>query len=256
MMIRNAALLSLVALLAAGCNNDGDGNANPVGGGGGGGGGGGAPTLTAADQNGTSPCPNQAILTDAGMFATFQAALVGGTFLYLDVPFNGADANIYKKKCGLDSFWNPSDNTDEIAPFSTPVTVSSLFQTGNAGICASGFNNGSFGTGEGFPVAGVYRKEFKVTHMAMTYLVRTRVTVTGVAAGDTFASRSITVPGDLETTLGYEVDGTAEVHANVLTAIAMAMASPDATVMLDILDAPGGNLLLSALVEIICVEIV
>jgi len=203
-----------------------------------------------------SPCPNQAILTDAAQFATFQTALLNGTFLYRDVPFNGADPDIYKKKCGLAAFWDPADNTDEVAPFATPVTISDLFVFGNAGICAAGFNNASFGTGEGFPVAGTYRKEFKVAHLGATYLVRVRVTVTGAAAGDTFASQGISVPGDLETTFGYAVDGTPEVHDDVLSAIAGALQSPDSTVQLDVLDTPGGATLLSALIEVLCVEIV
>lgn len=218
--------------------------------------GGGGPALTAADLPGSAPCPNQTILTDAGMFASFQTALLNGTFLYRDVPFNGADPDIYKKKCGLGAFWNPAANTNEIAPVGVPVTIADLFVSGNAGICATGFNNGSFGTGEGFPVAGTYRKEFKVSHMGTTYLVRVRVTVTGVAAGNTFASRTLAVPADLQNTVGYEVDGTAQMHANVLPAIANALQSPDASVMLDILDAPGGNLLLSALIEVLCVQIV
>jgi hypothetical protein len=212
--------------------------------------------LASADRPTVSPCPSQDILTDAGMFTAFQTALLNGTYLYKDVPFNGADPNIYKKKCGLDSFWNPASNVNEIAPSATPVTISNLFTTGNAGICADGFNNGSFGNGEGFPVAGVYRKEFKVANSGTTYLVRVRVTVTGAAAGDTFASRTIAVPADLENTLGYEVDGTNEIHADVLTAITNALQSPDATVVLDDLDAPGGNLLLTAMVEVICVAIV
>jgi hypothetical protein len=203
-----------------------------------------------------SPCPNQTILSDAAQFATFKDALTNGTFLYLDVPFDGGDPDIYSKKCGLDLFWNPADNTDEIAPVATPVTIADLFQFGNAGICAAGFDNGSFGTGEGFPVAGTYRKEIRVSHMGATYLVRIRVTVTGASAGATFDSLGITVPDDLENTLGYLVDGTAQVHADVLTAVCSAFQSPTVTVMLDVLDTPGGVTLLSALIELLCVEIV
>lgn len=242
-------VLALASLFAA-CDDNGDGTVN-----GGGGGGGGAPALTAADMPNVSPCPNQTILTDAAQFATFQTALLSGTFLYLDVPFNAADLDIFSKKCGLGSFWDPADNIDEVAPVNVPVTVADLFQFGNAGICAAGFDNGSFGTGEGLPVAGTYRKEFKVAHLGTTYLVRTRVTVTGSSAGDTWTSLGVTVPADLENTLGYEVDGAAVVHDDVLTAIAGALQSPDATVMLDVFDMPGGTLLLSAMVEVLCVEI-
>jgi hypothetical protein len=240
--------LTLTALLVA-CDDNGDGAF------GGGGGGGGAPALNAADMPGVSPCPNQAILTDAAQFATFQTALQNGTFLYRDVPFNGADPNIFVKKCGLGAFWDPAESTDEIAPPSVPVRLADLFQFGNAGICAAGFDNGSFGTGEGLPVAGTYRKEFKVAHLGTTYLVRARVTVSGPSAGATWASLGIAVPADLENTLGYEVDGTPSLHDDVLTDIAAALQSPDASVTLDVFDMPGGGALLSAVIEVICVEI-
>jgi len=244
---RLAPALALLALVAC---NDGDPDNPPPGGGGG------APVLTAADMPGVAPCPNQGILTDAAQFADFQTALLNGTFLYLDVPFNGADLDIFKKKCGLGAFWDPADNVDEIAPLATPVTIADLLVFGNAGICAAGFDNGSFGTGEGFPVAGTYRKEIKVTHLGTTYHVRLRVTVTGPAAGDTFASRGITVPADITGTLSYEIDGAVEPHATVLPALATALASPDSTVMLDVLDGPGGNLLVSAQIEVICVLVI
>ena len=234
--------LPLLALSLASCNdNDNDGF--------------GPPTLTAADMSGVTPCPNQTVLTDGGQFSVFKTALLNGTYLYLDVPFNGSDPNIYVKKCGLDANWNPADNTDEVAPASTPVTIADLFVSGNAGICADGFDNGSFGTGEGFPVAGTYRKEIKVSHMGATYHVRFRISVTGSAAGEKFSDRGITVPTDLQSTLGYQVDGVDQVHADVLTAIAGAMTSPSARAMLDVFDMPGGTLLLSALIEIICVDV-
>lgn len=246
---RSPTLVLVLASLIAACDTNGDGNVLPPGGGGG------APALTAADQPGVSPCPNQTILTDAAEFAAFQAALLSGTFLYKDVPFNAADPDIFVKKCGLGAFWNPADNTDEVAPVNVPVTVSDLFVFGNAGICATGFDSSSFGTGEGLPQAGTYRKEFKVSNAGTTYLVRVRVSVSGPAAGATWNSLGIAVPADLENTLGYEVDGTPVLHDDVLTAIATALASPSATVVLDVFDTPGGGLLLSALVEVLCVEI-
>jgi len=248
-MHARALVLALPLCLLGACNDTDEGQV------GGGGGGGGAPSLTSADFPAVSPCPNQDILTDAAQFAAFRTALLNGTFLYLDVPFDAGDADIFRKKCGLNTFWNPVDNVDEIAPAATPVTISDLFVTGNAGICAAGFNNSSFGTGEGFPVAGTYRKEFKVTDMGVTYLVRTRVSVTGSAAGDTFMSRGITVPGDLEMTLSYRVDGVPALHDDVLVAITNALQSPDAMTILDVLDMAGGTTILTALIEVICVEI-
>jgi len=244
-------LVALVPCLIAPACNDTNEIVVPPGGGGG-------PALTAEDERGVSPCPNQDILVDAGLLAAFKAALVDGltnaTFLYLDVPFDAADLDIFKKKCGLDSFWDPTASTAEVAPPAAPVTISDLYLFGNAGICAAGFDNMSFGTGEGFPVAGTYRKEFKLTSGADTYLVRVRVTVAGAAAGDTFMTRGLTVPGDLETTLGYEVDGTNQAHDDVLPALVAALQAPDASVTLDVLDMPGGATLLTALIEVIGVE--
>ena len=247
------ARLSLVLALATfsfACDDKGDQTGAPPPGGGGG-----APALDAADQPGVSPCPNQTILTDAAQFADFQAALLAGTFLYKDVPFDNTDPDIFKKKCGLDTFWNPADNTDDVAPPQVPVTIADLFQFGNAGICAAGFDFGSFGTGEGLPVTGTYRKEFLVAHLGVTYLVRVRVSVIGPSAGATWASLGVAVPADLQSTLGYEVNGVSVLHDNVLTALAGALESPDATVVLDVLDTPGGGSLLSALIEVLCVEI-
>lgn len=182
----------VVSLLLSSVSCD-DGEDAPAGGGGGGGGTG--LELAAADRGNVTPCPDQMVLTDAGLFADFVDGLQNGTFLYLDVPFDAGDAAIFRKKCGLGSAWDPADNTNEVAPAVTPVTITTLFTTGNAGICAEGFDNDSFGTGEGFPVAGTYRKEFKVNSGGTTWHVRVRIKIEGSAAGNTFADEGIAFPG-------------------------------------------------------------
>jgi len=241
-----------LSLLLTSCPSSDDDNGNS--GGGGGGGGGGGPALVAADLPGVLPCPNQAILTDAAMLTTFKTAILMGSFLYRDVPFAGGDPDIYRKKCGLGAFWDPAASTDEIPPsmsFQDPPVLSDFFVFGNAGICSTNYD---MTFADGLPVAGVYRKEFKVSHMGVTYHARIRVTVSGAAAGSSFAALTIAVPADLENTVGYEVDGVNTTHANVLIALANALTAPAASTTLDVLDAPGGNVLMTALVEFLCVE--
>ncbi|MHC4550468.1 MAG: hypothetical protein ACYTEZ_17010 [Planctomycetota bacterium] len=238
----------LCAGLLVGCDGNGGGT--------GGTGGTGTLALTAADAPAVTPCPAQTILTDAAELTALKDALQSGTFVHLDVPFSVADPDIFKKKCGLEPLWDPAAAIDEVPPLTTPVTISSLLQFGNAGICAAGFDSGSFGTGEGFPVAGTYRKEFKVAHLGMTWHVRARIKVSGTSAGNTFASEGISVPGDIENTLVYEVDGAVTAHADVLTAAiaALAVSANDApTFTLDIRQSGAGPIIFTAVVELICV---
>jgi len=186
-----------------------------------------------------------------------KVALGSGTIVHLDVPYNAADPNIFKKKCGLDGFWDPAAAVNEVAPVVTPVTIASLFQVENAGICAAGFNAGSFGTGEGFPVAGTYRKEFKVAHMGTTWHVRLRVKVSGSVAGKTFAAEGITVPDDLQNTLVYEVNGVVTPHDDVAAAgiAALVASTTDAPgFTLDVREAAAGPIVFTAVVELICVQ--
>lgn len=247
-------LLRIVVGLAAGvgllgCDDGGDG--------GGGGGGGGSLALTAQDLPAVAPCSSQAVLTDPVELDLLKTALGAGTIVHLDVPYNAADANIFRKKCGLQGYWNPAAAINEVAPLATPVTIASLFQLENTGICAAGFTATSFGTGEGFPVAGTYRKEFKVSHMGTTWHVRVRILVSGSSAGATFAAEGIVVPGDLETTLVYEVDGAVTAHADVATAAiaALAASATDAPgFTLTVRETPAGPVVFTAVVQLICVQ--
>jgi len=173
------------------------------------------------------------------------------------VPFNAADPDIFKKKCGLQGFWNPAAAVDEVAPLVTPVTISSLFEVENLGICATGFDAGSFGTGEGFLAAGTYRKEFKVAHNGMTWHIRARITVSGTSAGKTFASEGIAVPADIEGTLAYEVNGQPTSHAAVFpTAVGQLTADVDdaPSYTLDVRKTGAGPIVFTVVVELICVE--
>ena len=244
-MARSIALV--LALALCGCSDSDDG----------GGGGAGGLTLTSADLAAVSPCPSQAILMDTPEMDMLKAALLSGTIVHMDVPYDAGDANIFRKKCGLQGYWDPAAAVNEVAPLTTPVTIASLFDLENTGICATGFTSTSFGTGEGFPAAGTYRKEFKVSHLASTWHVRVRIAVSGTNAGHTFASEGITVPDDLESTLVYEVDGVVTAHADVgSAAIAALLAStteaPGFT--LGVRESALGPVVFTAIVELICVE--
>jgi len=247
MLNRNWMPLVLAAAVFVGCDGS---DPAPTGGGGG------TLALSVADQAGVTPCPAQTILTDAAALTALKDALQAGTYVYLDVPFVDT-VNIYRQKCGLEGFWNPADNTQEV-PGPAPVNPLNIYAAGNSGICATGFNSTSFGTGEGFPVAGTYRKEFKVAHMGSTYHVRLRVTVTGTSAGNTFTATGLTNPPDFENELAYEVNGTTTPHDDVWNDMVAALTvvtdtAPNATLGVKL--ASGGPVIWTAKVEFICVAL-
>lgn len=256
----NRKILRLTAAVAvfalAGCFHDDDDDSATTGGGTGT-----TVGLTAADEPNVTPCPDQAILTDATELASLKTALGQGAILYLDVPFDANDPNIFKKKCGLEGFWDPADNVDEIAPATlgldpANITLADLFESGNAGICADGFTFTSFGTGEGFPTAGVYRKEIKVTHMGSTYHLRFRVTTSGTSAGNTFVSENIDI-NDIRSNLTYKIDGTTIVHANLFDEAINALSASSNAVpsfTLTVHETGAGPAVFTADVEVICVS--
>jgi hypothetical protein len=186
-----------------------------------------------------------------------KVALESGTIVHLDVPYDAGDPNIFRKKCGLQGFWNPAAAINEVPPGATPVTIATLFQLENSGICAAGFDASSFGTGEGFPVAGTYRKEFKVAHMGTTWHVRLRLKCSGTSAGHTFAADGITVPGDLQNTLVYELNGTVTAHDDVPAAAVAALAASTTDApgfTLDVRMSAAGPVIFTVVVELICVQ--
>lgn len=204
-------------------------------------------TTTEADKPAITPCPSKDLLTDAAKIGALKTAMSTGAISYLDLPYNASDPDILKKKCGLEGFWNPTDNVDPI-PVTGAPKLSTVLTTGNGGICATGFT--SFGTDDGFPAAGVYRKEFKAVANAATYHVRARITTSGTAAGQKFSALSITVPGDIQTKLVYEVNGVAAPHDNVWTAIVDAMTAPAPSVTMTTKN--GGTAIFTSKIELIC----
>ncbi|MCB1773069.1 MAG: hypothetical protein KDI88_05595 [Gammaproteobacteria bacterium] len=218
--------------------------------------------LVAADKSAVAPCPNQAILSDATELASFKNALLNGTLLYLDEPWNGNDPDTYRNKCGLEGFWDPTTHVNEISlqdigldPNNAP-TITDLVLFGNSGICAANFDNGSFGTGEGFPVAGTYRHEVKAALAGQTWHFRFRAIVSGPVAGNTFAAEGLAPSTDLET-LVYAVDGITTPHDGVFDAVVSAMTvsgadAPGATV--EVRRSANEPVIFTTIIEVICVQ--
>lgn len=210
--------------------------------------------LTAADKPDVTPCPSQDIVKDAAQFAPFHEALKNGAITYLDVPFDGADPDIYKKKCGADGFWNPADNTNELPLGAPPPTFADIVIDGNSGICADGF--AQLGQDEGFPAAGTYRKELKVAHQGATYHARIRLSSSGPASGKKFADEGVSGKSDIETALKYEINGQAVVHDDVWkTGIDALKADGTAYPGFEFkANKPDGSPLITSTVEFICVS--
>lgn len=219
----------------------------------------GLPPLTANDYAAVTPCPGSMPLTDATELAALKTALKMGTITYHDLPFDGADADIYKKKCGLEGFWNPADNTDRIPSLSaTPELVSLLNPgSGRSGICAT---YAAPGAADGFPAAAVYRKQFQTAYMGSTYVLRARVTTTGSAAGQTFTSQTVTYTGatnDVNSTLVYQINGATAAYAtlwNTLVDAYTASSTAYPSVTLDVKKSAATATIWSAKLELICVS--
>lgn len=211
------------------------------------------PALTAADKDSVAPCPNQAIFADATELAALKDALLTGTLSFLDVPFNGADADNFKKKCGFETFWDPANNSNEVASsiLGGPVTLSSLLLNGNAGICTANSSPMNFITG--MPAAGTYRGEIKAAKGGSTWHLRMRGTVSGSSAGNTFLSEAISVPADIENTLEYKVNGVVTTHNNLLAAIVGAANTAGDPILFEVASTTGGATVLSISIELICV---
>lgn len=213
-----------------------------------------APTLTAADKESVTPCPNQAILTDASGLAELKDALKTGALSFLDVTYDPTDPDNFKKKCGLEGFWDPANNTDEVTPADvtiTDVTLESLLTKGNAGICTTGSSPINFI--EGWPTAGTYRGEIKAAKGGSTWHLRYRGVASGSAAGNTFTAEDIDVLTDITDTLEYKVDGVVTAHADLLASLVDAVAVSGESIVLEASKTAGGAAVFSMATELICV---
>ena len=176
-----------------------------------------------------------------------------GAIRHLDIsPFPAS--NPWERKCGFDSAWNPADHVAEIGTGGNAVTMANLFNLFNAGICSANYTN--FGADTGFPQAGEYHSEFKVSHNGMTWHARVRYTVTGSKAGAFFVDEGIAVPADLINTLEYAVDGVTVAHGGVFSAMvdAMTASSTDAPgATLTVKPSAAGSVVFTGNAELICV---
>jgi len=196
-----------------------------------------------------TPCPTQDSLKDEAAFATLKTAVQTGAITYLDIKYNAADQDILKKKCGLEGFWDPTKNTDVIPVSGVPL-IANILMTQNGGICSQGFSN--FGSDEGFPVAGVYRKEFKAASGGKTYHLRVRATASGSAAGKKFKDIPLAT-ADFSSKVVYQIDGVATPHADVWKSLIGAMKAPAPAATLDVQN--GGSTIFSVKNELICVAV-
>jgi len=211
------------------------------------------PELTDADKPGIGPCPDQDILIDETELAVMQDALLTGSVMFLDVPFNGGDPDNFKKKCGLDTFWDPANNINEVSPASVgmiSITLSQLLANGNAGICTAGSTPANFLTG--FPSAGKYRGELKFSKGGSTWHMRMRGTVTGPSAGNTFNAEGISVPGDIENALEYKIDGVVTPHDDLFKELVNAFSASANEVVFSVSRTAGGDPVMGVEVEMIC----
>jgi hypothetical protein len=231
------ALVGLVAFGFVSCGGGGDDGPGGTG-------------LSAADFESVAPCPNQELLRDPALLAAVQAAMLANV-TYDDIPFDAMDPDIFAKKCGLEGAWDPALATDLIAENGPPRTLANMFITGNAGICSDNFAN--FGTDEGFPKAGTYRKQFRVNNAGVSTWVRARAKVSGSAAGARFADEGVVI-GDLSTTFEYAVNGTVVAHdalwAGIVNALTTAGDLP--VVTLEVRRMAGGDVILTVEVTLIC----
>ena len=238
-----------------------DGGGGNVDGGGGdvdGGGGGGLPALAEADKPAVTPCPNQAILSDGTMLEALKTAMLSGAVAHRDIAYDGTDPDNLHRKCGFEGNFDPEDGTISLVPAGgdgVHPDVAALIMSGNSGICADGFGHSSFGSGEGFPAAGVYRKEFVASYMATMTTVRTRITVSGTAAGLPFNDASlmidISTADDLEA-LTYVLDGTVVAHGDLWQAITDSLAPDTQSMRLEVKKEAAGAVILTADIEFIC----
>lgn len=213
-----------------------------------------APTIGTADKNTVAPCPNQSILTDATELAALKDALATGTLVFLDVPYEAVDPDNIKKKCGLEGFWDPVNNTNEV-PFTAiaapPVTLSTLITNGFAGICVT--DPVPTDLKSGFPAAGTYRTEIKAAKGGSTWHLRMRSVASGGSAGNTFTAEGIAVPAAIEGTVEYKVNGQVTAHADLLGAMAGAAATSGNAIVMEASKTTGGASVFSMSTELICV---
>ncbi len=154
MLVKKISTITILVIIlaAVNCGSESGGTTTP--------GGATLPALTSADLDTTAPCPNQDLLTDQTFIDAAKAAT---TFTLL---WNSSDT------CNRDTY---SLGTPTDVALDVTLGINKIQNT-QIGVCGT-TTPPVFGTTE-FPLAGIYRRDFKFVSGATTYQVRVRLTVT------------------------------------------------------------------------------
>ncbi len=213
------------------------------------------PALVAGDFPAVSPCLDRDTLPeDVGFLAVIANAVEADNL----VNFSQFNTQGLPEICGLassdnvlapgDLDWDPSrDNVltvcngfePNVADFFTNVSLGhgpDLCQSGNDGFTLS------------MPRAGTYRRDACIEHGANAYDVRTRVTVQGASADQTFSSLGI-ARGDLKA-----CDGTTELLTQADAKTFLAASPRNVSFSIRSGSCTGGSSHLDVTAEIICVK--
>jgi hypothetical protein len=217
--------------------------------------------LTCDDFPGVAPCPDQSMLTDATKLATLQKALASGALELENDPFDSSNPNIYKVVCGLTGYWDPSKATTFIPPATNEPDIASLFAPspdGFAGVCAN-YMAWSV-SNDGFPAAGVYRKQLRATYQGQTYTVRLRYTASGSLAGTTWEGDHLSDGGyyassQIAQTMTFQVNGNTVAEPSLWSSMIQAFAASTTSfpsVTLGVKETPTGPTGWTGKFELLC----
>lgn len=218
--------------------------------------GGGFPTLTAGDFPAVTPCADRDTLaTDA----RFAGALAGAAELMFTVNFTQFDTNGFPEICGLsdvdnalapmDIPWDPAEMNEvklcyDLSLFSDLTQLFFEITPGGMDLCQTGT---AFG-GEGFPRAGVYRKDYCLEFGADHYAVRVRKTISGAQADADVIGLGIS-PTDVRV-----CDGTTLISTDTQARAFIANNPGGFSVTLRDSDCTSGAELITVQFEIICIK--
>lgn len=210
--------------------------------------------LSSDDFPEDGPCPSQDLLTDEDAFAALKAALTDGSIVYMDVPYDGGDSAIFDKKCGRPGAFDPAIYVNMVPVTGGDPDLSDIVDFQNGGICADGFDASSFGSGEGFPSAGTYRKEFRAALEGTTYQLRARMQASGSEAGSIFSDAGLSHPGAADE-LVYEVNSTEVDEADLWDELVNGMTASGTSlpaVTLDVSTDTGEDPVFTTVIELVC----
>jgi hypothetical protein len=217
---------------------------------------GGFPALSAGDFPAVTPCADRD--TSAGD-AQFMAALDAASQLMFTVNFTQFDSNGFPEICGLSDADNSLDGADipwdptamnevrlcnEISDYSDFTQFFANITPGGPDLCQT---TTMFG-GDGFPRAGVYRKDYCVESGGNSYAARVRKTISGPQADADLSAAGVSV-SDVRvcsgsTLIATDADARALINANP-GGFAVTLRDSDCT---------SGAELITVQIEVICIK--